>query len=141
MPILSKKKHTHQGLRAQRPSNQRIKVYLLNHINDLGHVIRDTRFHRRRQALKVHHILMKFFTITPAQTNWILPQFICSGNYLHNLKIEDSDILSCICNKQLVPGMHSCGITTTNTMNKSLSEHKTHSIAIMLQRSETPRVG
>lgn len=36
---------------------------------------------------------MELFTITSAQTNWILPQFICSSNYLQNLKIADSGFL------------------------------------------------
>lgn len=76
--------------------------YLLNHNKDLGNMIRYTRLHRRRKAMKILHIPMKLFTITSAQINWILPQLISSFNNLQNSKIVDSGILSYICNKQLV---------------------------------------
>jgi len=45
--------------------------YLLNHINDLGHVLRDLWFHRGRQTIKSYHVSTEFFTIAPAQTDWI----------------------------------------------------------------------
>lgn len=61
-----------------------LEKYLLYHVNYLRHVTRHTRLKRRGQAMKIHHIHMKFFTISPAQTNRIFIQFICSSNYLHN---------------------------------------------------------
>lgn len=75
--------------------------YLLDHVNNLGHVIRHAWFNRRRQAMKMHHIVMEFFTIAPAQTHGILPQFISSSNYLQNFEKCNSAILSYQYRKQL----------------------------------------
>lgn len=43
--------------------------------------------------MKIYHILTKLFAVASAQTDWILPQFICPSNYLQNLKSADSAIL------------------------------------------------
>lgn len=49
--------------------------------------------------MKIHHITLKLFAVASAQTDWILPQFICPSNYLQNLKSADSAILSYQCEK------------------------------------------
>ena len=56
--------------------------------------------------MKICHIHIKFLAVPSAQIYRILPKFICSSNYLQNSKIADSAILSYICGKQLVFGIH-----------------------------------
>ena len=74
--------------------DQHQTTHLLNHINDLRHVIRYSWFKRRWQAMQIHHITAKLFAVASAQTDWIFPQFICPSNYLQNLKSAYSAILS-----------------------------------------------
>ena len=95
--------------------------HLLDHVNDLEHVIWYSRFKRRWQAMKIHHITLKLFTVASAQTDWILPQFICPSNYLQNLKSADSAILSYQCEKTKRRSWYlaysSCSTTTSNPIN------------------------
>lgn len=76
-------------------------MYLLNHVYDLIYVIRNTRFNRRRQTLKVSHVSVKFITITTAQPYRIFTQFICSSNNLWILQIQRLGSLSYIYKKNL----------------------------------------